>query len=123
MALYPALNFLQRKKISKSMFDLLIFWHSHRESNPELALRRGLLYPFNYGSILLSCVLEDRTSPLACLAEQARLANAVAHRATYPFNYGSKLLSCVLGDRTSPLACLAEQAKLAKAVGYADLSI
>ena len=33
----------------------------------------------------------------ACLAEQARLANAVAHRATYPFNYGSILLSCVFG--------------------------
>ena len=27
-------------------------WRPHRESNPELALRRGLLYPFNYGDIL-----------------------------------------------------------------------
>ena len=26
----------------------MVFWRPHRESNPELALRRGLLYPFNY---------------------------------------------------------------------------
>ena len=25
-------------------------WHSQRESNSQLTLRRGLLYPFNYGS-------------------------------------------------------------------------
>ncbi len=25
-------------------------WYSRWESNPELPLRRGLLYPFNYGS-------------------------------------------------------------------------
>ena len=25
------------------------FWPHHRESNPELLLRRELLYPFNYG--------------------------------------------------------------------------
>ena len=29
-----------------------IFWYSRRESNPQLTLRRGLLYPFNYGSVL-----------------------------------------------------------------------
>lgn len=28
------------------------FWYSRRESNPQLTLRRGLLYPFNYGSVL-----------------------------------------------------------------------
>ena len=28
------------------------FWYSRRESNPQRPLRRGLLYPFNYGSIL-----------------------------------------------------------------------
>ena len=28
-----------------------IFWYSRRESNPQRPLRRGLLYPFNYGSI------------------------------------------------------------------------
>ena len=27
-------------------------WYSRRESNPQRPLRRGLLYPFNYGSIL-----------------------------------------------------------------------
>ena len=26
-------------------------WYSRRESNPQRPLRRGLLYPFNYGSI------------------------------------------------------------------------
>ena len=29
---------------------IIIIWYSRRESNPELPLRRGLLYPFNYGS-------------------------------------------------------------------------
>ena len=29
-----------------------VFWYSRRESNPQLTLRRGLLYPFNYGSVL-----------------------------------------------------------------------
>ena len=28
------------------------FWYSRRESNPQRPLRRGLLYPFNYGSVL-----------------------------------------------------------------------
>ena len=27
-------------------------WYSRRESNPQRPLRRGLLYPFNYGSVL-----------------------------------------------------------------------
>ena len=27
-----------------------LFWYSRWESNPELTLRRGPLYPFNYGS-------------------------------------------------------------------------
>ena len=31
----------------------LRFWHSQRESNSQLTLRRGLLYPFNYGSIMV----------------------------------------------------------------------
>ena len=29
----------------------VIFWHPRRESNSQLTLRRGLLYPFNYGGI------------------------------------------------------------------------
>ena len=28
-------------------------WYSRRESNPQRPLRRGLLYPFNYGSVSL----------------------------------------------------------------------
>lgn len=31
----------------------LFIWHPLRESNSQLTLRRGLLYPFNYGSVLL----------------------------------------------------------------------
>ena len=29
------------------------FWHPQRESNSQLPLRRGLLYPFNYAGIYL----------------------------------------------------------------------
>ena len=29
-------------------------WYSRRESNPQRPLRRGLLYPFNYGSVYYS---------------------------------------------------------------------
>ena len=29
----------------------VIFWHPRRESNSQLTLRRGLLYPFNYGGV------------------------------------------------------------------------
>ena len=36
------------------MFDLGLKWYSRWESNPERPLRRGLLYPFNYGSKLIS---------------------------------------------------------------------
>ena len=28
----------------------VVLWYSQRESNPQLPLRRGPLYPFNYGS-------------------------------------------------------------------------
>ena len=28
-------------------------WYSRRESNPQRPLRRGLLYPFNYGSLFI----------------------------------------------------------------------
>ncbi len=31
-----------------------IIWHPQRESNSQLTLRRGLLYPFNYGGVHLS---------------------------------------------------------------------
>ena len=29
--------------------DTVCLWHPQRESNSQLTLRRGLLYPFNYG--------------------------------------------------------------------------
>ena len=35
-------------------------WYSRRESNPQRPLRRGLLYPFNYGSIFyIKCIPAD----------------------------------------------------------------
>ncbi len=34
-------------------FGLRLFWYPQRESNPQLPLRRGPLYPFNYGGIYL----------------------------------------------------------------------
>ncbi len=36
-----------------------LFWYSRRESNPQRPLRRGLLYPFNYGSLFFYYVLFD----------------------------------------------------------------
>ena len=46
------LYFFCKEKERKSMFDLRSYWYSRRESNPQRPLRRGLLYPFNYESIL-----------------------------------------------------------------------
>lgn len=34
--------------VKKKALRIRAVWRPHRESNPELALRRGLLYPFNY---------------------------------------------------------------------------
>ena len=31
-------------------------WHPQRESNSQLTLRRGLLYPFNYGGVLFDWI-------------------------------------------------------------------
>ncbi len=42
---------IQIYKKEKPRLIVAFSWHSHRESNPELALRRGLLYPFNYESL------------------------------------------------------------------------
>ena len=36
------------------------FWHPQRESNPQLTLRRGLLYPFNYGGVLIIIPFSSR---------------------------------------------------------------
>ena len=40
------------QKNDECKIAFVIFWYSRRESNPQLTLRRGLLYPFNYGSVL-----------------------------------------------------------------------
>ena len=45
---------------------LFFVWYSRWESNPERPLRRGLLYPFNYGSI--SCYPAGNTSSLRSFA-------------------------------------------------------
>ena len=39
-------------KKSPCILRTFFVWYSRRESNPQRPLRRGLLYPFNYGSIL-----------------------------------------------------------------------
>ena len=36
-----------------------VFWHSQRESNSQLTLRRGLLYPFNYGSVVFNYAFDS----------------------------------------------------------------
>ena len=41
-----------RKQKKPAYFTDFFVWYSRRESNPQRPLRRGLLYPFNYGSIL-----------------------------------------------------------------------
>ena len=40
-----------RKQKKSAYFADFFVWYSRRESNPQRPLRRGLLYPFNYGSI------------------------------------------------------------------------
>ncbi len=43
-------NIIFNKKGTKLIFAPFN-WHPLRESNSQLTLRRGLLYPFNYGGI------------------------------------------------------------------------
>ncbi len=43
-------NIIKEKRKNRNF--LRFFWCSRRESNPQLPLRRGLLYPFNYGSVI-----------------------------------------------------------------------
>ncbi len=49
---------------------LFFAWYSRWESNPERPLRRGLLYPFNYGSI--SCYPAGNTSSLRSSCHRKR---------------------------------------------------
>ena len=45
-------SFIKNQYPSQFLIKRDIVWYSRRESNPQRPLRRGLLYPFNYGSIL-----------------------------------------------------------------------
>ena len=47
--------------IFKTTEKSVVFWCSHRESNPELSLRRAPLYPFNYENIY--SILQDIAIP------------------------------------------------------------
>lgn len=44
-------QFFKTNQKAETDFPVSAFWYSRWESNPKLSLRRGLLYPFNYGSI------------------------------------------------------------------------
>ena len=44
-------RFTREYQKDECKFCIRLFWYSRRESNPQLTLRRGLLYPFNYGSV------------------------------------------------------------------------
>ena len=46
-------------QITHFLYNILLFyfWHPQQESNLQLALRRGLLYPFNYESKCVSSYL------------------------------------------------------------------
>lgn len=46
-------QFFETNQKAETDFPVSAFWYSRWESNPKLSLRRGLLYPFNYGSELL----------------------------------------------------------------------
>ena len=54
-------------------------WHSQRESNSQLTLRRGLLYPFNYGSIKFFLI--DHVS-LSFILKCERYARIFYHNAS-----------------------------------------
>ena len=41
----------EMKKLVASDRILAMSWYPRRESNPQFTLRRGMLYPFNYGGI------------------------------------------------------------------------
>lgn len=41
-------NIKNANHVAMTAIWFAFFWYPQRESNPQLALRRGLLYPFNY---------------------------------------------------------------------------
>ena len=54
-------TFLCIRKQKKSVYFTDFFvWYSRRESNPQRPLRRGLLYPFNYGSMFSFKICDSR---------------------------------------------------------------
>ena len=55
-------------------------WHPQRESNSQLTLRRGLLYPFNYGGVFSFTlrIVQHISARLArCLGEFAQIKIAI----------------------------------------------
>ena len=48
-ALWPGQKCVEHKKSRQVPVGTCRLWHPRRESNSQLTLRRGLLYPFNYG--------------------------------------------------------------------------
>lgn len=52
--------FIEIKKyhiITEKSVIMRYWWHLQRESNARFALRRGMLYPLNYGGGLMLCNL------------------------------------------------------------------
>ena len=91
-------------KSNYTQMRVVALWYSRRESNPQLPLRRGPLYPFNYGSIIYK---KQNFMLNGCNGTFCRAACGERRRAcaTYPFNYGSiiykKRLTIVQRNTTS----------------------
>ena len=62
LALQAAPYSIPAARTQKRQSLRLPFWYSRRESNPQLPLRRGLLYPFNYGSLIIVREIPSRSS-------------------------------------------------------------
>ena len=94
----------EMQKFLRTLLCAEEFWYSRRESNPQLPLRRGPLYPFNYGSIIYK---KQNFVLNGCNGTFCRAACGERRRAcaTYPFNYGSiiykKRLTIVQRNTTS----------------------
>ena len=94
----------EMQKFPRTLLCAEEFWYSRRESNPQLPLRRGPLYPFNYGSIIYK---KQNFVLNGCNGTFCRAACGERRRAcaTYPFNYGSiihkKRLTIVQRNTTS----------------------
>ena len=72
-----------RKQKSPYILRTFFVWYSRRESNPQRPLRRGLLYPFNYGSILNFNKSAIPATADICRFPQAKLFANVYERSSY----------------------------------------